>query len=61
MSNKEIAIDLIHRLPDDGSLRQIAEEIRFIAGVREGLKELDEGEGVPLEEVEKRLPSWLSK
>jgi hypothetical protein len=61
MSNKEIAIDLIQRLPDDVSLRQIAEEIRFIAGVREGLKELDEGKGVPLEEVEKRLPSWLTK
>jgi hypothetical protein len=61
MSNKEIAIDLIQRLPDDVSLRQIAEEIRFIAAVREGLKELDDGKGVPLEEVEKRLPSWLTK
>ena len=61
MSSKEIVIDLIQRLPDDVSLRDIAREIEFVAGVREGLAELDRGEGVPLEEVEKRLPSWLTK
>ena len=37
MSGKEIAIDLIRRLPDDVSLRDIAKEIEFIAGIREGL------------------------
>ena len=61
MSSKEIVLDLIRRLPDDVSLRDIAREIEFIAGVREGLAELDRGEGVPIEEAERRLGSWLTK
>ncbi len=54
-------MDLVKRLPDDATLHDIAREIEFVAGVREGLAELDRGEGVPLEEVKKRLPTWASK
>lgn len=61
MSNKELVADLMQRLPDDASLMDIAREIEFIAGVREGFAQLDRGEGVPLEEVERQLPSWTSK
>lgn len=61
MSNKEIVMDLVRRLPDEVTLQEIAREIEFIAGVREGFEQLDRGEGVPLEEVEKKLPSWLIK
>ena len=61
MSNKELVADLVQRLPDDTSLLDIAREIEFVAGVREGFAQLDRGEGVPLEEVEKQLPSWISK
>ena len=61
MSNKELVVDLVRRLPDDASLLDIAREIEFVAGVREGLAQLDRGEGVPLDEVEKQLPSWLAQ
>ena len=58
MSGKEIAIEVIGRMGDDSSLPEIAREIEFMAGVQEGLEELDRGEGVPLEQV---LPSWIIK
>ena len=61
MSNKEIVLDLVRRLPEGVSLSDIAREIEFIAAVREGFEELDRGEGVAIEEVEKMLPSWLIK
>lgn len=61
MSNKQIVADLMERLPDDASLVDIAREIEFVAAVREGFAQLDRGEGVPLEEAEKQLPSWISK
>lgn len=61
MSNKELVADLVQRLPDDASLLDIAREIEFVAGVREGFAQLDRDEGVSLDEVEKQLPSWLSK
>jgi predicted transcriptional regulator len=61
VSNKEIVIDLIARLPEEATLLEIAKEIEFVAGVREGFAQLDRGEGVPLEEVEKQLPSWITR
>jgi predicted transcriptional regulator len=48
-------------LPEQATLLEIAREIEFVAGVREGFAQLDRGEGVPLEEVEKQLPAWISK
>jgi len=61
MSNRDIAIDLIQKLPADASLRDIAREIEFIAGVREGFEQLERGEGVPAEEVRSLIPSWIAK
>jgi predicted transcriptional regulator len=61
MSNKEIVTDLLQRISDGASLREIAREIEFVAAVREGVAELDRGERIPLEEVERELPSWLIK
>ena len=61
MSNKEIVIDLVHRLPEDTSLREIAREIEFVAAVREGFAQLDRGEGRPIEEVEKMVSSWATR
>ncbi len=61
MSNKEVISDLLTRLPDDVSLQQIAREVQFVAGVREGLTQLDRGEGVAVEQVEKMIESWTTK
>ncbi len=61
VSNKELVADLIGRLPDDASLLDIAREIEFVAGVREGFAQLDRGEARTLEDVAKELPSWISK
>jgi len=61
MTNKEIVQDLLRRIPDDASLLDIARELEFIAAVRQGLSELDNGDSIPIEEVEKKLPSWIIK
>lgn len=61
MSNKEVVSDLLTRLPDDVSLQQIAREVEFVAGVREGLAQLERGEGVGIEKVEKLIESWTTK
>ncbi len=61
MSNREIAIDLIQKLPESASLEEIAREIEFVAGVREGFEQTDRGEGVAAEDVKKMIPSWIVK
>ncbi len=59
LDNKNIVKDLLNRLPENVSLQEIAQEIEFVAAVRQGLVELDRGEGIPLEQIERELPSWI--
>ena len=61
MSNKQIVEDLLQRIPDGASLGDIAREIEFVAAVRQGLNELDQGKSIPIEEIERELSSWIIK
>ena len=61
MSTKQIVQDLLQRLPENVSLQDVAQEIAFIAAVRQGLDEIDRGERIPIEEIESELPSWVIK
>ncbi len=61
MSNREIAIDLIQKLPESVSLHEIARELEFIAGVREGFEQLERGEGMEADKVRELIPSWIVK
>lgn len=58
---KEQVIDLVRNLPDEVTVDDIIRELYFKIQVDKGLKELDEGKGIPHEEVERRLSRWLSK
>jgi hypothetical protein len=59
MSNKQIVDGLLQRIREDVSLHDIPHEIEFVAAVRQGLAELDRNEGIPIEDVERELPSWI--
>jgi predicted transcriptional regulator len=61
MSDKEIALDSIQRLPADASLDTIAERLEFLAAIRKGIEQIERGETVPHEEVKRQLAAWLSK
>ncbi len=52
---------MIQALPPDATLDDILEEICFKLEVDAGLRELDEGKGIPHEEVEARLAKWLKR
>ena len=34
-------------------------EIEFISAVRQGFTEINRGERIPIEEIERELPSWV--
>ena len=57
---KEEVVSLIQDLPDSVTLDDILAGIYFKAQVDAGLRELDEGKGVPHEVVEKRMSKWLA-
>lgn len=58
---KEQVLQLVQSLPEDVTLDDVMAELYFKMQVDAGLKELDEGKGVPHEEVEKRMAKWLTK
>ena len=60
MSTKELALDVITRLPDQATMHDLTEEL-YVAAVREGLAELDRGEGIPHDEVKRQFASWVAE
>lgn len=61
MSVKEIAIETISQLPEDSDWETVKERIEFVSGVERGLAELEQSEGIPVEEIEKELQEWIAK
>jgi predicted transcriptional regulator len=61
MKTKEIAIKTIQELPDDATWEDIQERISFVAAVRRGLRQLDEGKGIPHDRVREEFAEWLTK
>jgi hypothetical protein len=61
MSNREIVINLIEKLPEDMPLQDIAREIELIAGVRKAREEAARGEGVSPDQARQLVDSWVSR
>ncbi len=58
---KQQVIQMIQALPEEVTMDDVMAKLYFKIQVDEGLKELDEGRGVPHEEVEKRMARWLKE
>jgi len=58
---KQQVIQMIKDLPDEVTLDDVMAELYFKLQVDAGLKELDQGKGIPHEEVENRMAKWLTK
>jgi hypothetical protein len=61
MSDKEMVLDAIQRLPESVTMRQIRQRVEFLAAVREGESNLNRGGGIPQEQVEKQFAAWAKK
>jgi predicted transcriptional regulator len=61
MSDKQLVVELLKRLPADVKLRAIGKEIEFLAAIREGEEQADRGEVIAHEEVKRAFSSWISK
>jgi len=56
---KDDVIKMIERLPEDSGVADIMAELYFRLKVETGLKELDEGKGIPQAVARDRLRQWL--
>lgn len=52
---------MVDAMPDDVSVDDIIAELFFKLQVDAGLKELDEGKGIPHDRVKDRIAKWLKK
>lgn len=61
MSDRQIVLETIQRMPEAASMTEIMDELRLVASVRVGLEESERGEGVPHERVAELLEGWITK
>ncbi len=56
---KDQVVSMVRELPDSSTLDEIMEELYFKAQVDAGIRELDEGKGIPHQDIERRMSKWL--
>jgi hypothetical protein len=61
MSNREIVIDLVGKLPEDTPLEEIARQIELLAGINAAREQARRGEGVAAEDARKLVDTWASQ
>ena len=60
MSTKEEVIKIIKGLPDNATIEDIMHQLYVRAKIEAGIKELDEGKGIPHEEAMDKISKWLN-
>jgi predicted MarR family transcription regulator len=61
MSNREMVIDLVTRLPEDTPLEEIAREIELLAGIQIAREQARRGEGIPAEDARNMIDAWATQ
>ncbi len=60
-TTKEKVIQLIQQLPDNVAVDDIFSELYFKLQVDSGLRELDEGKGIPHQEFKEKMSKWITR
>ena len=61
MSNREIVIEFVRKLPDEMSLAEITREIELLAGIQTACEQARRREGIPAEHARKLVDGWAAK
>jgi predicted transcriptional regulator len=59
MLTKQAVLELIRKLLDDDTLSEIIDTLSVREKIEEGVRQLDAGQGIPHDEVMKRMAKWL--
>jgi predicted transcriptional regulator len=61
MTDKQLVIDAVSRLPDATPIEAIQEEVEILAAIRRGQEAADAGHVTPHDQVKKLMAQWSSK
>lgn len=59
-SVKEMARKLVEKLPDDATWELLLYRVCVSANVAKGLQEIEDGKGIPNEQVFREMEEWLT-
>jgi hypothetical protein len=59
MNPKEFALDVLGRLPETTTIKDLKYEFRVIIGLLEGLRDVDEGRTIPHEQAMAEVREWM--
>lgn len=60
MSTRDAVIEMIKRMPESSSIPEIIAELYVRQKVDEGLRQLDEGQGIGHDDVKREFSRWLA-
>jgi hypothetical protein len=60
MSNRELVVSFVSKLPEDTPLDEIARKIEFIAAIKAADEQAQQGKGIPAEEVHASIENWTA-
>ncbi len=58
---KETVLQALKNMPQDFHLDELFEKLIVIDKIEKGMKEIEEGKGIPHSEVKKMIESWKKK
>lgn len=60
-ATKEKVIQMIQQMPDEVTVDDIFSELYFKLQIDSGLRELDDGKGIPHQKVKEGMSKWVSQ
>ncbi len=61
MSDRQLVLEAVQKMPEATSIADILDELAMLASIQEGLAQSERGEGVPHERVTAMVDEWISK
>jgi len=61
MTVKEQVQKIIDQMPDECTVEDVQHQLYVIEKIRKGIKSIDEGRGIPHDEVRRKFAPWRTK
>jgi hypothetical protein len=60
MSTKQEIIDMIKSMPENATVDDVMEKLYVRAKIESAIKQIDEGKGIPHDQVKEKFKRWLT-
>jgi DNA gyrase/topoisomerase IV subunit B len=60
MSTKQEIIEMIKSMPDNATVDDVMEKLYVRAKIESAIKQIDEGKGIPHDQVKEKFKKWLT-